>query len=265
MIKVFESESRFDAWLNATEYLITNKKELNVILSISNPLKNEPNQKLLDRAVDQYLIRNRGFTMHTIAETIFPGWLYRRYGSRGVYEIYQDLYPLIRRSPAIKWGTYAQRLSQPIEMSGVQISPLAKLIEKLKLQSRLAKGGKKQSCYEISLADPALEIPIHSNGNDSTRFMGGPCLSHLSFKLHEGTIHLSAIYRSHDYELKVLGNLLGLTRLMAFVSEETGIHVGSLVVHSTYAWIRRKQSVTDLIQELKTTRASNAIRSELVN
>jgi hypothetical protein len=51
------------------------------------------------------------------------------------------------------------------------------------------------------------------------------------------TLLLTAQYRNHYYIEKLLGNLIGLGRLMAFVAHETGSKVGSLTVLSTHAQI----------------------------
>ena len=80
-------------------------------------------------------------------------------------------------------------------------------------------------------------MPLHSPADDGARRMGGPCLSHLSFKLLDGAVHLTAFYRSHDYRYKVPGNLLGLARLQDCVAREVGGSAGSLVVHSSYAYL----------------------------
>jgi hypothetical protein len=88
--------------------------------------------------------------------------------------------------------------------------------------------------------------------------MGGPCLSHLSFKYSAGAVHLTALYRSHEYRYKTLGNLLGLARLQGCVAQEVGAAIGTLVVHSTYAWLapskvkgRGKPALTELLARLR--------------
>ncbi len=48
---------------------------------------------------------------------------------------------------------------------------------------------------------------------------------------------LTAQYRNHFYIEKLLGNLIGLGRLMAFVARETQLQVGPLTVISTHAEI----------------------------
>jgi hypothetical protein len=62
----------------------------------------------------------------------------------------------------------------------------------------------------------------------------------MSFKIVPGavrTLTLTAMYRNHFYIEKLLGNLIGLGRLMAFVGRETGLQVGALTVISTHAEI----------------------------
>lgn len=63
-----------------------------------------------------------------------------------------------------------------------------------------------------------------------------PCLSHLSFKLTDReSVDLTAIYRSHHYAARALGNLLGLSQLQAFVAKEANLKVGTLTCISTHA------------------------------
>jgi hypothetical protein len=58
--------------------------------------------------------------------------------------------------------------------------------------------------------------------------MNRQCLSFLSFKLdNDNRLMLTAVYRNHYYVERLLGNLIGLARLMAFVSNEAGVPVAS--------------------------------------
>ncbi len=43
------------------------------------------------------------------------------------------------------------------------------------------------------------------------------------------------MYRNHYYITRLLGNLIGLGRLQAFVASQTGVPLGSLTVISTHA------------------------------
>jgi len=68
--------------------------------------------------------------------------------------------------------------------------------------------------------------------------IGRQCLSFMSFKLDDDNrLLLSAVYRNHFYTQKLLGNLIGLGRLMAFVAEEARVRPGPLSVLSTHAHV----------------------------
>jgi hypothetical protein len=104
----------------------------------------------------------------------------------------------------------------------------------------------------MGVAEGEYDLPLYNTVDDEGRRRGGPCLSHLSFKLFSGRVHLTAIYRSHDYRYKVLGNLLGLARLQACVSDQVGLPMGSLVVHSTYGFVEKsKTPLRQLISEIR--------------
>ena len=78
-------------------------------------------------------------------------------------------------------------------------------------------------------------------------------LSFLSFHLLPGTpktLLLTAQYRNHYYIEKLLGNLIGLGRLMAFVAKETGTVVGGLTVVSTHAAIDLPSATRDDVVQL---------------
>ena len=80
--------------------------------------------------------------------------------------------------------------------------------------------------------DPARDV-------DNSPY-GGQCLSFLSFKRLPGprkTVTLTALYRNHYYIEKLLGNLIGLGQLMAFVAKETDQDVGPLTIISSHAAI----------------------------
>ena len=94
-------------------------------------------------------------------------------------------------------------------------------------------------------------MPLYSPAQDETRRMGGPCLSHLSFKLFQEAVHLTALYRSHDYSYKAPGNLLGLARLQACVAHEVDRSIGSLTIHSSYAYLKgSKGAMRSLLKNL---------------
>jgi len=238
MTTVFESDTRLEAWLEATEYLLKRGPSLNVILSISSP---GSDGIVADKAVsimDRFFVEENQLPLHSVAELIFPGWEYKRRGIRGVYETYpNEEYPVLKGGAPQRWGSYAYRLLRRRTASGDIVNPLNILIKKMQSESKAKGGGAFRSCYELGIAEGEYDLPLYNTVDDQKRRRGGPCLSHLSFKLFEGEVHLTAVYRSHDYRYKVPGNLLGLARLQACVAKEVGVGIGSLVVHSTYAYV----------------------------
>lgn len=250
MVKLIEAKTRLEGWISAVDYLLQHGPVLNLVLAIESPSSGGKNA-----IIDKFLAEEGEPPMHTVAETIFPAYEYRRRGLRGVLDFYPDeVYPSIRIDPSIRWGTYAYRLVRRRGAGGNLINPLKQMIEKM--QDEAAKPGPKKSCYELGVAESEYDLPLYSPASDGTRRMGGPCLSHLSFKLFAGKVHLTAIYRSHDYRHKVPGNLLGLARLQACVAQEAGQSIGSLVAHSSYAYLNgSKNSVRALLRELRRPQA----------
>ena len=251
-MKLIEAHTRTEAWMKAAEFLLCNGPSLNLVLGIRSPDSKGP-YRTARRYIDEFLDREGEFSMHTVAETIFPGYEYRRQGLRGVFKVYPDeIYPRIKKHRNISWGTYAYRLVRRRKANGTDMNPLEQLIHKM--QTQLDVKGSKRSCYEVGIAEGEYDLPLYNTTEDGGRHMGGPCLSHLSFKLFKGTVHLTAFYRSHDYTYKVPGNLLGLARLQECVACETEQQMGSLVVHSTYAYLSGgKTKIRKLLSNIGTT------------
>ena len=97
----------------------------------------------------------------------------------------------------------------------------------VRMRSESQNSAPKTSAYELAIFSPGVDAG----------YMGFPCLSHLSFKLDVELkrIHLSALYRNHHFVTHGYGNFLGLGRLMKFVADQVGYHVGELMSISTHA------------------------------
>lgn len=80
----------------------------------------------------------------------------------------------------------------------------------------------------------ASSLYAHTNSaSDTLRTRGAPCLQYVQFRVYDDTkIGVTALYRSHDYLSKALGNMVGLQRLGRFVAQETGREFGRLTVIS---------------------------------
>lgn len=64
---------------------------------------------------------------------------------------------------------------------------------------------------------------------------GFPCLVHIDLTVFEGRLSMAAVYRHQYLITKAYGNLLGLSRLLRFLAQQSGYEVGELVVHATMA------------------------------
>lgn len=81
--------------------------------------------------------------------------------------------------------------------------------------------------------DAKAALYIHTDlSSDTFRTRGNPCLQYLQFRLMSGNrLSLVALYRSHDYFNKALGNYIGLNDVASFVCRHTGrtLHTISVI------------------------------------
>jgi hypothetical protein len=235
-----------------------------MVLEIRNPGGTTVADKVIDARVDALLRVAGVLPLNSVAETIFPAKEYRLHGAKGVYDVYPEtVFPKIR--PLLNWGTYAQRLLRRRGRDGKPMNPLKICVEKMKGQLAKEKGAKR-NCYELSLnedeSDEPLELAIYTAVNDQKPTFGRPCLSHISLKItRDGKLNLSALYRSHYYVERALGNLLGLARLQDFICKQTGLAAGTLVCLATYARLDvhvgwGKTKIEALLDELGTQEAA---------
>ena len=238
-MKAIEAPTCVDAWLQGCDHLLLQEadhwRDYNLVLEVSDPLALPPDERAVVEILGAFLADGGGLPFNTVVNTIFPAQLYARHGADGVYERYvAELYPQIKKHRDCSWGTYAHRILCRTDLDGTTINPLKELVAKLRSQLKLT--GPNRAVYELDIIDPFLDIPIYDARQDRTRPLGGPCLSHLSFKLTaDHRVMLTALYRSHWYVQRALGNLFGLAHLQHFVAQETGLALGPLVCHSSMA------------------------------
>ncbi|WP_186222182.1 hypothetical protein [Burkholderia gladioli] len=275
MAILFDKQSRVvPTWLAAAQYLDSspNRSAMNLVLEIAEPLAITAEDRAIMQRVDAAL-ESAELTLRTVAGTIFPLDLYDRYGRPDFYEKYKTM--LKRGKKHGTWGTYASRMiDRPSRKGKEPINPLDMLVNRLREDGQPKnKDGSVSSfvsAYELGVADPAIdlaldddiggEVPTYNAAIDGRRWKGMPCLSHLSFKrvreADDYAVHLSAMYRSHHYCARALGNLLGLAQLLSFVAKEAGLKVGTLTCLSSYAvldagvWggVQRTQEVLGLAE-----------------
>lgn len=237
-------------WHAAATHLLCSaeRSDMNLVLEISDPMPVTSADKDFLTLIDAALKKSDecNLTLDTVASTIFPYRMYQRHGRPTMYKKFLDM--LNRGKKSGTWGTYAERMMAHPAKDGIStINPLNLLVEKLKAN------GKSQQCfkstYELNLSDPEADlipildafgdggdIPTYNAAFDAKASRNRPCLSHVSFKLIDtNKVNLTAVYRSHHYCSRALGNLMGLARLLHFVATEAELQVGTLTCISTFA------------------------------
>jgi thymidylate synthase len=212
------------AWVAAASAISQTGEGYNVVIDVTDPVNHDEKDHEAITLVDTFLKLHNENPIITVANTLFPQSLYDAHGSPEFYSIYhRDFDKLSRESKP--WGQYFDRMTRHPDSSAGQINQLQDLIAKMKGNEA------RETLYKAT-----YELTIYNPSSDRRRPYGGPCLSYLSFKRHpEFGLMLTALYRNHYYVTRLLGNLLGLGRLQAFVAKEAGITMGSLTVISTHA------------------------------
>jgi len=237
-MKPIEAQTCVKAWSAAVEHLLRQNdwRDYNLILEIAEPMCLPKEDKSVHNLVDNFLAEKADKRLSTVINTIFPATLYARYGRDGVFDRFPKIWPTLEKHPDIIWGTYLRRMTHRERPGKGEMNPLEILIDKIKKQ--MATGRPMHATYEMGMCDVAEEtewdIPIYDPTVDARSPRGRPCLSHLSLKLKHGkALMLTALYRSHHYIDRALGNLLGLAWLQHFIAAEAGIPTAELVCIST--------------------------------
>jgi thymidylate synthase len=237
------------AWLEAAK-LVDHQQErhgqpvhqaMNVIVDVADPTAAATlDHPVVSQVNDFLMARNK--SVEAVANTIFPNTLYAKHGNPGFTNVFNErVLPKVRKDK--NWsGYYFERMTARAKVGASNSDQLSDLVARIRDKST-----KSLHNHQIVVFDPERDT------TDSV--YGGPCLSFLNFHLlptKPRTLLLTAQFRNHYYVEKLLGNLIGLGRLMAFIAKETGTRVGSLTIISTYATIdvpkgASRQDVLDLI------------------
>lgn len=234
------------AWLEAVKRVNVEPghEAYNVIIDVADPTANAlPSLPIISKV--NLFLEEREKSIEAIANTIFPQALYQKYGMPAFIDVFRERVLPKVRSKARWSGYYFERMTRlPVPGSDQPIDQLSRLIARMNDENNSS-----LNKHELALFDPGRDV-------DGSPY-GGQCLSFLSFHLKSEaaqtpkTLLLTAQYRNHYYIEKLLGNLIGLGRLMAFVAKETMTKVGPLTVISTHAVIDQpkanRQDITKLI------------------
>ena len=232
-MELIKAQTAPAVWLAAVEHVqgCDKHEDFDVILHVTEPTVLSKQDRAVYQEVDKFLVGYGAFSIHTVAETIFPLDEYLRKGATSVYgEFPAKIQAIQKGRDDGNWGSYAYRFLRQKDATGEFFNPLKELVAKI------ADHGKYRASFEMNAGRPLEEdIPMYDAVTDRKRLYGGPCLSHLSIKVHDGKVRLNATYRSHYYVRRLLGNLVGLGRLQYFIANETKLGIGTLTINSTFA------------------------------
>ncbi len=232
-----DSETTVGAWLSAVAAIDKAEKPVrNLVYTITDPGRVSGADKAVRKIFDNFALHHGFNSSETVANTIFPLDTYlakRNDDPADFYDYYiETILPRVRK----RWGTYFERMTIRYNADGTvamkgnrRVNPLDTLVDKLKCRVEGTKNSKTH--YELGIDDIAFELATYNPTTDGNYQVGGPCLSHLSFKVHEeNEVGLTAFYRSHWYIERALGNLIGLARLQQFVASSAGTSAGPLTI-----------------------------------
>jgi thymidylate synthase len=191
----------------------------------------------LEKLLDDYMAPRGGWTVLTVANTIFADELYdRALGDEALTQFcewYLDGLAVSRR--ASPGGEYCERIVAWEGRDGEIVNQLLFVAERLKSYVDPAKPKYNySSVYEIGIEHPSLDLRTHMPGQNLGLY-AFPCLSHISLTAKGEKLHLTALYRNQHLLAKAYGNYLGLTRLCSALCHHTGLQFGSVTVVATHA------------------------------
>ena len=246
------------AWLEATKTVDdqTGHGAYNVVIDVADPTARATLADPSVAVVDDFLSSWGQKSIETVANTIFPTSLYNRFGAPAFFDRFRDnVLPRVSRSG--KWsGYYFERMMQLPQTEGAPLNQLWDIVERIR-DPKVSALNK----FELSVFDPARDV-------DKSPY-GGQCFSFASLKImgrgNDRQLAMTAMYRNHFYIEKLLGNLIGLGRLMDFIGNEADIAVGPLTIVSTHAQIDQPRNSVgaatrgDIAQLLKNVDQANMV------
>lgn len=222
---IFAADTIHDAWRACARHLVEHGPRLNLLVHIGDPDAVDEEQL---RMLDPQRVAPSVMSVFDVATTIFPKPSARSSLPVGGFVAhYLPRYARLKRRQGGGWGFYFQRLASFGSSSEPQ---LERLVEGLSGWGHGHHG--------------AFVVHLSSAQTDRPRPQGGPCWQYGQFMAHDNAPSLLAVYRSHDYFQKALGNFAGLSRLLTYVCSKTGHSVGTLTCVSTYAFLGNHRAAT---------------------
>jgi thymidylate synthase len=218
---VIAEDEVIQAWRMAVELLLKHGERFNLVVHVRNPASlNEVNLARYDAKLVNPDFKK---SVYDVANTIFPR-IRRRHPNDldKLFDYFLRVYERGQRRHSNSWGVYFLRLIRWGKSQTNQLEQIIHAIRTWKPRTRAA-------------------FVVHLSGADydALRTIGAPCWQYGEFvRSDETTLSLTAVYRSHDYFRRALGNFAGLTRLLRFVCQQTGLQTGTLTCLSAYAFLQ---------------------------
>jgi thymidylate synthase len=244
------AESPSHAWLEAVRQLYDTPsgKAVHLLLRITDPTVDDPiiheaAQSLIDDWNARHSAKQK-YDVISTRNTMFPAsWASRHPEPSDLAEYYRERYPRLRKHDSSnKFGTYFGRLvAYPRDEKHDNVSDqLTDLVRKIR--GELRGGLPKSSRYEVN---------IYSERYD-TNPMSFPCMSHLSFHLHDGRLHQQAVYRNEYLVGRAYGNYLGLAQMQGYIAKACGVGIGEFLVTVGHVELDgRRGAIRDMLKRLE--------------
>lgn len=236
MAHLIHSNNCLTAWRDVCQYILENGEGFNMLVEIQNPLAyTETN---LNEITNSGIISST--EVSDVINTIFPVKLHGRnvnLNNDQFYDKHEQIYlkgKKIHKKNRSRWGNYFLRFTRFGRNRINQLQPIIDGINK--------RANDQKACYIMHVSS----IDLDSN----TRVIGNPCLQYVQFGVYNNALHLSAVYRNHDFLNKALGNYIGLSKLLEFVCTKTDSTMGTVTVQSMHYEIKKKKLVRNCIDSL---------------
>lgn len=247
-----------EAWLRTLERVADEGGHaVNVITTVKDPLAPETDtiRAALDAVMAVPRKKVRVQPVDTVSATIFPHEIYADTGltfspgmdeealakldasAADLFECYEEMLPILTTDTANRNGTYFGRMASWPGKTGGGRNQLADRIKHFR--SARTRNVSQRNLEDIAiggeadLVDPPEGLQIYAASD--LREYGFPCLVHVDLTLYQNRISMAATYRHQYLVTKAYGNLLGLSRLLGFLAQQTGYGVGELMVNATFA------------------------------
>lgn len=233
MPNLIRSGNCLTAWRDVCNHMITNGDGSNMVVLIENPLA-YPHAHL-DEITNSGIIT--AWSLSDVVNTIFPAKLYNRNPALSVSSFY-DLHERIcirgktmHRKNRSSWGNYFLRFTRFGDTKHNQLQAIIDAIN-----NRL---NRYAACYMMHVSSVDYDNNVKPRGN--------PCLQYVQFEQTNNSLNLTAVYRSHDFYNRALGNYIGLSELLSFVCTQTRHQMGSVFCHSIHYFLDQKRFVGNCI------------------